>query len=291
MKTAVNQRHGGAEAGLLAVSSPVTKSALSIEQSGVSAPLHPPTRSVRARSRLRGIRVLTHANPQRIDHDAGGFRVALDCETLRSERPRAATGRQPNTQALNLPAAGVETVGGGGIAVDSHLRTTAPGVFAGGDCTTMPQLGYVAVAAGTRAAINMTGGDVELGLSVVPAVVFTDPQVATVGLTETEARRHGITPDSRRIDLEHVPSACANFDTRGFVKLVTEADTAQLIGAQIVAHNAGDISQTAALAIRNRRSVESLADALFPYLTMAEGIKLGAQSFSRDVAKLSCCAG
>ncbi|MDN3519091.1 mercury(II) reductase [Aquisalimonas lutea] len=238
-----------------------------------------------------GIRVLTHTTPQRVDHDGAHFRVTLDGETLMGERLLVATGRQPNTQTLHLDSAGIETSGDGAIAVDSHLRTSAPGVFAAGDCTTMPQLVYVAAAAGTRAAVNMTGGDAELDLSVVPAVVFTDPQVATVGLAEREAEHHGITPDTRRVDLEHVPRALANFDTRGFIKLVAEAGTGRLIGAQIVAHNGGEIVQTAALAIRSRMTVESLANELFPYLTMSEGIKLCAQTFSKDVARLSCCAG
>ena len=238
-----------------------------------------------------GVRVLTHTSPQRIDHDGSGFRVALDGETLAGERLLVATGRQPNTQALRLEAAGVETTGDGAIVMDSHLRTSVPGVFAVGDCTTMPQLVYVAAAAGTRAAINMTGGDSELDLSVVPAVVFTDPQVATVGLTESQAERHGMTPDARRIELEHVPRALANFDTHGFIKLVAQAETGRLIGAQVVAHNGGETIQIAALAIRNRMTVDDLAGELFPYLTMAEGLKLCAQTFSKDVTRLSCCAG
>lgn len=238
-----------------------------------------------------GVRVLTHTTPQRIDHDGKQFRVTLDGEAITSERLLVAAGRRPNTQTLGLDATSIETTGDGAIVVDSHLRTTAPGIFAVGDCTTMPQLVYVAAAAGTRAAINMTGGEAALDLSVVPAVVFTDPQVATVGLTQTKAEQQGIVPDARRIDLENVPRALANFDTRGFIKLVAEAETGRLIGAQIVAHNAGEIIQTAALAIRAGMTVDDLAGELFPYLTLAEGIKLCAQTFTRDVSQLSCCAG
>jgi mercuric reductase len=155
----------------------------------------------------------------------------------------------------------------------------------------MPQLVYVAAAAGTRAAINMMGGDASLDLSVVPAVVFTDPSVATVGLDEGQARKAGIETITRRLDLENVPRALANFDTRGFVKLVAEADTGRLIGAQILAHNAGEMIQTATLAIRYRMTVQELGDMLFPYLVMAEGIKLAAQTFTKDISQLSCCAG
>lgn len=238
-----------------------------------------------------GIRVLTHTRPQRVDHGADGFRVSLGHRTLTGDRLLVATGRTPRTAELNLGAAGVETDNAGAIVVDRHLRTSAPGIHAVGDCTTLPQLVYVAAAAGTRAAVNMTGGDAELDLSVVPAVVFTDPQVATVGLTGTEAEAKGIAPEARSIDLAHVPRAQASFDTRGFIKLVADRETGQLIGAHVVAHNGGEIIQVAALAIRNRMTVDSLADELFPYLTLAEGIKLCAQAFTRDVSQLSCCAG
>ena len=238
-----------------------------------------------------GVRVLTHTVPERVEHDGTRFRLTLDGETLTADRLLVATGRRPNTRALKLDGAGIETTDEGAIAVDSRLRTSVPGVFAVGDCTSMPQLVYVAAAAGTRAAINMTGGDAELDLSVVPAVVFTDPQVATVGLTEGEARRQGMESTSRRLDLEHVPRALANFDTRGFIKLVADAETGRLLGAQIVAHNAGEVIQTAALAIRNGMTVESLSNELVAYLTMAEGLRLCAQTFERDIARLSCCAG
>lgn len=247
--------------------------------------------AVQAALAEEGIDIYTRTTPQRIDHDATRFRVVLDDEALTADRLLVATGRQANTRNLDLAAAGIEATDAGAITVDSQLRTSAPGVFAVGDCTTLPQLVYVAAAAGTRAAINMTGGETELDLSVTPAVVFTDPQVATVGVTEAQARDQGLEPDSRRIDLENVPRALANFDTRGFVKLVVEAGTGRLIGAQIVAHNAGEIIEVAALAMRTRMTVHTLAGELFPYLTMAEGIKLCAQTFTKDVARLSCCAG
>jgi mercuric reductase len=82
-----------------------------------------------------------------------------------------------------------------------------------------------------------------------------------------------------------------NFNTRGFVKLVAEAGSGRLIGAQAVAPEAGEIIQTAAIAIHARMTVQELADQLFPYLTMVEALKLAAQTFSKDVKQLSCCAG
>jgi len=112
-----------------------------------------------------------------------------------------------------------------------------------------------------------------------------------VGLMEAHARLAGIETESRTLALEHVPRALVNFDTRGFIKLVTEVGTGRLIGAQIVAAEGGEVVQTAALAIRNRMTVSDLAQQLFPYLTMVEGLKLCAQTFFKDVKQLSCCAG
>lgn len=238
-----------------------------------------------------GIRVLNHTLPERVDYTDGRFTVATNHGDIPAERLLVATGRTPNTADLNLEAVDVETDQRGAIRINETLQSSNPVIYAVGDCADLPQLVYVAAAAGTRAAINMTGGEAVLDLSVVPAVVFTDPQVATVGMDESDARMAGIEPDSRRLDLAEVPRALANFDTRGFVKLVTEAESGRLIGAQVVAHSGGEIIETAALAIRHGMTVDELAGELFPYLTMAEALKLCAQTFSKDVSQLSCCAG
>ena len=210
---------------------------------------------------------------------------------FRSDRLLVATGRQPNTAGLGLESIGVKTERNGAVIVDDHLRTSVEHVYAAGDCTSQPQFVYVAAAGGTRAAINMLGGDAVLDLSAMPAVVFTDPQVATVGLTEAAARKQGLAVDSRTLTLDNVPRALANFETQGFIKLVAEAPGGRLLGAQILAAEAGEIIEIAALAIRQRMTVQQLADTMFPYLVMAEGLKLCAQTFSMDVTKLSCCAG
>jgi len=238
-----------------------------------------------------GMRVLNKTSAQRVDFDEGTFTITLAEETLTSDALLVASGRPPNTADLNLGAAGVETADNGAIVVDDHMRTSTANIYAAGDCTTQPQFVYVAAAAGTRAGINMTGGDAALDLSAMPAVIFTDPQVATVGLSEAEAERAGIQTESRTLDLENVPRALANFETHGFVKLVIDASNDRLIGAQILAPEAGEMIQAAALAIRNRMTVQELADQLFPYLTMVEGLKLCAQTFFKDVKQLSCCAG
>jgi len=238
-----------------------------------------------------GIEVLEHIQATHVAYADGEFVLATAHGEVHADKLLIATGRTPNTRGLDLGAAGVAVNQQGAIAIDTGMRTSAQYIYAAGDCTDQPQFVYVAAAAGTRAAINMAGGKATLDLTTMPAVVFTDPQVATVGYSETNAHGDGIETDSRTLTLDNVPRALANFDTRGFIKLVTEAGSGRLIGVQAVAQEAGELIQTGALAIRAQMTVHELASQLFPYLTMVEGIKLAAQTFTKDVKQLSCCAG
>lgn len=238
-----------------------------------------------------GARVLLHTLPDSVAHDGEEFIVSSKAGEIRCDRLLVATGRRPNTDRLDLDKAGIETERNGAIVIDDHLRTSAEHVYAAGDCTNQPQFVYVAAAAGTRAAVNMTGGDAALDLTTMPAVVFTDPQVAAVGLTEAQVKARDIDVETRTLTLDNVPRALANFDTRGFIKLVAEKDSGRILGCQLLAAEGGEIIQAAALAIRNRMTIQGLADQLFPYLTMVEGLKLCAQTFTKDVKQLSCCAG
>jgi mercuric reductase len=237
-----------------------------------------------------GIQVLRQTQVQSVAHVDGEFALETSAGTLRGDALLIATGRAPNIEALNLDGIGVVTRKGGVIAVNERLQTSVPHIYAAGDCTDQAQFVYVAAAAGSRAAQNMTGGEATLDLRSMPTVVFTDPQIATVGLTEAEARIKGIETDTRLLTLDHVPRALVNFDTRGFIKMVVEAGTGRLLGVQAVAAESGELIQAAALAIHHRMTVADLASQLFPYLTMVEGLKLCAQTLTRDVKQLSCCA-
>ncbi|WP_324734538.1 mercury(II) reductase [Pseudomonas paeninsulae] len=241
--------------------------------------------------RMEGIEVLEHTQASRVSHADGEFVLSTNHGELRVDQLLVATGRTPNTQGMNLQDAGVKLDERGGIQIDQGMRTSAADIYAAGDCTDQPQFVYVAAAAGSRAAINMTGGEATLNLDAMPAVVFTDPQVATVGYNEVQAYEAGLETDSRTLSLGNVPRALVNFDTRGFIKLVAEAGSGRLLGVQAVSAEAGELIQTAAIAIRARMTVQELADQLFPYLTMVEGLKLCAQTFFKDVTQLSCCAG
>jgi len=174
----------------------------------------------------------------------------------------------------------VAVVGSGGAAFAGAIRAAEAGAR-----VTMIESGTLG---GTCVNVGCVPSKITLRAA---EVVFTDPQVATVGLDEWQARAAGLETESRRLELAEVPRALANFDTHGFVKLVAEAGSGRLLGAQVLAPNGGEIIQTATLAIRHRMSVHDLAGELFPYLTMSEALKLCAQTFTRDVSQLSCCAG
>lgn len=238
-----------------------------------------------------GIRILTNTQASEIRFDGNQFSLETEHGQLSCDKLLVSTGRHANTDKLNLDLVGVETDKNGCIQVNSRMETSVSHIYAAGDCSNMPQFVYVAAAAGSRAGINMTGGDATLDLSTMPSVIFTDPQVATVGLTEEQAKIQGINTDSRVLEMENVPRALANFETDGFIKLVIDTDTERLIGAQLLAHEGGEIIQSAVLAIHNKMTVKELAAQLFPYLTMVEGLKLCAQTFGKDVKELSCCAG
>jgi len=243
----------------------------------------------------QGINLLLNTNTELVTQNNDNFTIQTSNGKITGDKLLVATGRTPNTEYLNLAKVGVNTNQQGGIIINEYMQTNVTNIYAAGDCTNQPQYVYVAAAAGTRAARNMTSTTdcckVAIDLSVMPSVVFTHPQVATVGFTEQQAKDNGLDVDSRMLALENVPRAIANMNIDGFIKLVINNETKQILGCQILAENAGEMIQTAALAIRNKMTVTELADQLYPYLTMVEGIKLCAQTFNKDVSQLSCCAG
>ena len=241
-----------------------------------------------------GIEVLLGVTYLDVKQDAAGKHVRVLVggheRTIQGDALLVATGRTPNTEALNLASAGVNIGPRGEIVVDEHLRSSNPRVFAAGDVTLGPQYVYVAAHEGAVAAENALGGTRPVDLRAVPGVTFTSPSIATVGLTEEAARQAGHEPKSSSLPLHAMPRALVNRDERGIFKVVADAHTEQVLGVHIVAENAGDVIYAGVLAVRFHLTVKDLTDTFAPYLTMSEGLKLAAQTFGRDVSKLSCCA-
>jgi mercuric reductase len=210
---------------------------------------------------------------------------------LHAEQLLVATGRRPDTAGLRLETVGVTAVPGGEIAVDAHLRTAHPRIWAAGDVTGGAQFVYVAAAHGAIAAGNaLDGAGRAVDYRALPRVTFTAPGVASVGLTEAQAIEQGYACDCRVLPLAHVPRAIVDRDTRGLIKLVAEAGTGRLLGAHVAAAAAGEVIAAAVYALANQMAVQEMAELWCPYLTMAEGLKLAAQAFTRDISRLSCCA-
>ncbi len=243
----------------------------------------------------QGIAFVTGAQFERVERHAGQVRVHLTVagqpRVVEGERVLVATGRVPNTSALALDRVGVALGARGEILVDEHLQTSNPDVYAAGDVTLAPQFVYVAAYQGALAAENALAGNrrtVDLG--ALPGVTFTNPAIATVGLTEAQAKEQGYAVKAAVLPASAVPRAIVNRDTHGVFKLVADARTDQILGVHVVAENAGDVIYAGVLAVKLRLTVRDLVESFAPYLTMAEGLKLAAQTFGRDVRKLSCCA-
>lgn len=245
--------------------------------------------------RREGLAVHADAGITRVDRSNGRYTVSFndngDVRTETAEQLLVATGRRPNTSGFGLEESGVRLGANGEIEVNEFLQTANEDIYAAGDVIGDPMFVYVAAYGGTVAAENaLTGNRRRYDLTALPRVTFSDPAVASVGLTEAGAREQGITPLVSTLALEHVPRAQAARDTRGFVKLVADSATRRIVGAHILAAEAGEMITEPALAIKHGLTVDDLASAFHPYLTLAEGIRLAALTFDRDVAKLSCCA-
>lgn len=202
-----------------------------------------------------------------------------------------ATGTQPNTSKLGLENLDLNLDENGHIVVNERMETSLSHIYAAGDVTNTPAYVYTAATEGNTAISNaFSGENSEVDYASLPWVVFTDPQIAGAGMDEVEAQKKGLPFEVSKLDLTHVPRALAAQDTRGFIKLIRNTETNQLIGARIIAPEGGELIQQLSMAIKYGITVQALAESFYPYLTLGEGIKLAAITFGKDVSKLSCCA-
>ncbi|GAC1585884.1 MAG: mercury(II) reductase [Ginsengibacter sp.] len=212
-------------------------------------------------------------------------------ETLSSSHLLVAIGTTPNTINLQLDKVKVNTEHNGYIIVDEYLSTSNPDIFAVGDVTNLPAYVYTAAYEGGIAVQNAFNETKQrTDFNIVPWVVFTDPQVAGVGMDEKEAQEKGISFQVTTLSLSEIPRSIAALDTRGFIKLIRDTETDLLIGARVVAPEGGELIMEIGLAIKYKIPVKELAGMFHPYLTLSEGIKLAALSFTMDILKMSCCA-
>jgi mercuric reductase len=250
--------------------------------------------------REEGLQIETSAQARSVRREGDG--VALvgklhgSSRTFSAEKLLVATGRRPNTQGIGLERAGVEVDQAGAVRVDRSLRTNVPHIWAAGDVIGRETESQVATPVGAHdgkiAAHNALSGEPlrQVDHTVIPRTIFTDPQVAVVGLTDEEAAAFGIACDCNTIPMSAVPRAGAIRDTRGVIKMVLDGPTRRVVGVSMLGTNAGEVIHEAAMALRFGATTDDFIDLIHVYPTMAEALKIVAISFTKDVNRLSCCA-
>ena len=213
-----------------------------------------------------------------------------ETEELGASEILLAAGIQANTADLGLEEAGVAIGRNGFIQVNDHYQTDNPHIFAAGDCVGKMPLETVAAKEGSLAAENaLTGSGRSLNYDHVPSAVFTNPQVASVGLTEEEEMRRFQACACRTIYMNSVPKADVVKETRGVFKMAIHPETSRVLGVHIVSPYAADLIHEATLVVKFGLTVDDIIDTLHVFPTMSEGIKRVAQAFTRDISVMSCC--
>ena len=247
-----------------------------------------------------GLRIVTGAQVRGVRSEGEGIALSVQRhgsqQTFTAEKLLVSTGRRPKTQEIGLEQAGVEVDQAGAVRVDRTLRTTVPYIWAAGDVIGRETESQMATPVGAHdgkiAAHNALSGEPlrEVDHTVIPRTIFTDPQVAVVGLTDEEANAAGIVCECNTIPLSVVPRAGVVRDTRGVIKMVLERESRRVVGVSMLGMNAGEIIGEAAMALRFGAKTSDFIDLIHVYPTMAEALKLVAISFTKDVNRLSCCA-
>lgn len=245
--------------------------------------------------RSEGIEILNHTTIHEVETSGDDVSVVLNRneEQLSKDFSKIliATGRKPNTKNLSLELVGIETNTDGSIIVNEFGQTNIENVYAAGDVLSTPALVYVAAYEGNLAAENaFTENSRKSNYDVIPWVIFSDPQIAGIGLNESQAKATGIEYDISILELTNVPRAIAARDTRGFIKLLRQTGTDRLIGARIVAPEGAELLMELSLMIKYQLPISEIAKEMHPYLTLSEAVKLAAQTFDKDIKSLSCCA-
>lgn len=246
-----------------------------------------------------GVRVVTNAIVRGVatrgPHTVATVEVAGEVIEVSAERLLVATGRRPDTDHIDVDRAGVKLDERGAVVVDEHLQTNVAHIYASGDVIGAGQASQMATPVGSHdgaiAAMNaLVGARRPVDHRVIPRVIFTDPPVATVGRTERAAIADGHRCWCSAVPLALVPRAGATRNPDGFVKMVADADTHEVLGVTMVGSGAHEVIHEAAMGLRFHARLHDFIDLLHVYPTMSEALKIGAISRFKDPAKLSCCA-
>ena len=243
--------------------------------------------------REEGITIVTGNAIQRVSEEGNGVTVHTLVngkeETFSAQKLIMATGRKANTANMELEAVGVALERNGAVKVNGYLQTSVPTIYAAGDVLGSNMFVYAATYEGKLAVDNaFTDVKKEADFSVLPWVIFTDPQVAGVGLDEAQAKAEGLHVDTAFLPMAHLPRAVLANDTRGSIKLIRNTETDTLVGARILAPEGSELLMELALAMKFGIKVSDLREMLHPYFTLSEAVKLAADTFSMPEKEFDC---
>lgn len=233
--------------------------------------------------RSRGVLISTSVKVSEVQSTANGKSITLEeqggrHEHLACDEILVATGRRPNVDELDLPAAGVETTKRG-ITVDASLQTSVPNIWAIGDVTGPPYFTYVAGEHAQVAAFNATSESRrELHYSVLPRSTFCDPEVASVGLTENQAREQGYQVMAGRFNYADLTRPIVMDETQGFIKVIVDEPSGRILGGHIIGNEASTMIHEVAAAMTTGATVSDVGNLLHSYPTLSEGIRYACQS-------------
>jgi dihydrolipoamide dehydrogenase len=199
--------------------------------------------------------------------------LTIDCDHI-----LVTVGRRPNSENLGLEAAGVKVDARGFVPVDKQQRTNVPHIYAIGDLCGQPMLAHKASREGEVAAEVIAGHKAEMDAVAIPAVIFTDPEIGSVGLTEKQAVEQGHKVVTGRYNFAALGRALAALETEGFVKIVADADTQQVLGLHIVGPNATDLISEGAFALEMGSFLPDIALSIHPHPTLGEAVMEAAKA-------------
>jgi dihydrolipoamide dehydrogenase len=228
-----------------------------------------------------GVEVVTGAKAKSWAEKGGRAMVTVDVDgkdqTIEADKVLVAVGRRPNSEGLGLEEIGVK-IERGFVPVDRQLRTNVPGVYAIGDVSGQPMLAHKASHEAEVVAEVIAGHTAEMDVRCIPAVIFSDPEVATAGVTAEEAQKRGRAVKVGKFPFAALGRAIANADTDGFVKVVIDAESKEVLGIQVVGNGASDIIAEAALAIEMGALADDISLTIHAHPTLPEAIMEAAKA-------------
>ncbi len=242
------------------------------------------TRVVKKALRAHGVEFFTKAAAKNVEKTAGGAKVTFiteegETKVVEVDKVLVSVGLRPNVEGFGLEALGVKRAEKGGwVLADDRQATSVPGIFAIGDCTGPPYLAHRASRQGIVAAEVIAGLPSASDFRAMPGAVFTDPEIAMVGLTEDQAKAQGLEVFIGKVPFAAIGKAVAMNATDGFVKLIFDKGSKALVGAHLVGAGASDLISELALALELGATAEDIALTVHPHPTMPEGIMEAAEA-------------